>query len=155
MCTQSGRGWGGLLQGQLDRRGRTGLVDDLHVRVIIPLIAVRARSEKGKVITPVLDFVATHATLVPEVEPILNHGNLVIRHQHVIHEWIAGLIAYVPDKEHTVLLQDFQESPFEQPRMAIMHKTGSSVNPTGKSVLPHHLRNVSVQIGHLSLVTMD
>ena len=130
-------------------------MDDLHVRVVIPLIAICTRSEKGKVITPVFHLVATHAELAPEVEPILNHGNLVICHKHVIHEWVAGLIAYVPDKEHTVFLQDFQESPLEQVRFTVMDETGSSVDPAGKSVLPHHLSDVSVQIGHLSLVTMD
>ena len=59
-------------------------MDDLYIRIIIPLIAVHARTEIGKVITPELDLVAAHTELVPDIQTILNHRYLIIRHQHVI-----------------------------------------------------------------------
>ena len=39
-------------------------MDDLYIRIIIPLIAVHACTEIGKVITPVLDLVATCLFLI-------------------------------------------------------------------------------------------
>lgn len=39
-------------------------MDDLYIRIIIPLITVHARTEIGKVITPVLDLVATCLFLI-------------------------------------------------------------------------------------------
>ena len=99
-------------------------MDDLHVRIIIPLIAIRTGTEIGKVITPVFDLVASHATLVPDIKPIFDHGNFIIRYNHVVPKRTTRLITHIPNKEQILLLQNFQESTFEETRPAVMDKTG-------------------------------